>query len=567
MNSKLTKKTNVIKLKTMTSRLSIGINSEKNEQENFQKTHNEELTEFLRNNFKIEPFFELSGNSEFKLPITFFSKKPEKWKTEFTLFFENFLDCEDIKINLFGRSIETPLRMENNLYDFKVVLRNEIYREEIKIFNHSDKTMKVHVELPDVAKKILKFQPIFSFIGPNSSFKFYIKLFITKDAPMHKLINFKRGEDYFKNIIYRIPCKFTGSGQELSLPFDIIFRFCHKQIQIPSNLNFGLLYKNTSQKKKIKITNTTGVLHQIVFEAENEFIDVDFGMGEVSIPPNCSRDIYFTFNAYNEGAQSHSVNYKIIMQEKGVSTGTITCSAEVFKCDLEFSALKLDFPRIQVNEMFTHSFLVRNVSQKSLQIQFLIPPFCLSGLEIFPKFKILNSNQSVNISVRFNSFFRIVAFENYMKRLKLKQLKLEKEISFKNIDDNHDLLELHLKDIDSDIDEANNLEIEQIKKLENSISKSIPEEKEKQFVFEIIELLNKIKQKISLSKYFQKNSGQKCLDQLIDTYTNSQINNNNYDDDVNSGNNDDVMLFELMSAINLSKVFIMIRCSSFGMVK
>jgi hypothetical protein len=161
---------------------SIGQNQKKKLE--FQEKEQKKIQErcdFLKKYFKFDHFFEVKGYSSYQLKITYFGKKKKVWNTNIELCFENYLDCQDLFLRLKGECVETPLRLRKSIFDLKILLVEEIYREEIYIENQSTNTMKVQVHIPKDLKKILVFNPQFSFLGSNSFFKFPLKIIIPQN--------------------------------------------------------------------------------------------------------------------------------------------------------------------------------------------------------------------------------------------------------------------------------------------------------------------------------------------------------------------------------------------------
>ena len=119
---------------------------------------------------------------------------------------------------------------------------------------------------------------------------------------------------------------------------------------------------------------------------------------------------------------------KIIYRSNGVTelnemlnikaiTGTI-CTQEykipyhvkVIKSPLHFSALRIDFPVLQINEKYDANLEITNVSHKDQVFEFFLPHPDICGLRITPM--VLDSNKplkirkKIDINIEFSSKFR-----------------------------------------------------------------------------------------------------------------------------------------------------------------
>jgi hypothetical protein len=401
--------------------------------------------------------------------------------------------------------VETPLRLRKSVFDLKILLVEEIYREEIYIENQSSNTMKVQVHLPNDLKKILVFNPQFSFLGPNSFFKFPLKIIIPQNY-QSKLKNYHDRTSEFPNQ-YKIMATFVGSKQTLHVPFEIIFRVSQKTLIMPNILDFGLVYKKTASKKTLSISNNTEVVHKILFDDTQDIVEILPKGAKIILTPGESREITCIFRALKVGRQEVSVPYRVIIQNRSVRRGQLLCRCEIFDCPLELSSLKVDFPRVQVNEMTSHSFTVTNTSQKEIKFQFIPPPFFISGLKIFPKCKQLMPYQTVNITVEFHAAFCSTMFKNSLLRNKLEIIKIKEneEEKILKVTQNmskskEDLLDFHLKDMNQSSNNLNKKSSFDL--ILEDISNEVSLEEEKQFMKDLLDFLNDSKSSLNLNHFF-----------------------------------------------------------------
>ena len=77
--------------------------------------------------------------------------------------------------------------------------------------------------------------------------------------------------------------------------------------------------------------------------------------------------------------------------------------AEVFKCPLKFSPLKIEYPALQVGERDSHIIGIRNFSPKDYLCEFFLPYFEVCGFKMTPMFFQLKSGKSIEINLEYHS--------------------------------------------------------------------------------------------------------------------------------------------------------------------
>lgn len=493
------------------------------ELQEIEKKKIQDRCEFLKKYFQFNHFFEIKGYSSYQLKIKYFGEQKQVWNTQIELCFENYLDCEDIPLTLKGECVETPLRLTKSVFDLKILLVDEVYREEIFIENQSANTMKVQVYLPSKLRKIFLFSPQFSFLSPHSSFKFPFKILIPHNFQT-KLKDYQDKLSRYDNQ-YRIQAKFVGSKQALHVPFEIIFRVSEKFLIMPNLLDFGLVYKKTASKKNFLITNNTEVVQKVLFDDNNECLEIRPKGVIIILTPGESRELTCIFKALKRGKQEIALFYRVVIQNRSVHMGKIVCRCEVFDSPLQFSSLKVNFPRVQVHEMMTHSFTVTNTSRKEMKFQFIPPPFFFSGLRVFPKCKQLFPFQTVNICIEYHAGFRALAFRNgkFRAELNLKNYEKQEKKKILSVTQNQskskeDLIDFHLKDMDHS--EGDNKKQNSFQILECKISSQVSEEEEKEFIAKLFDFLLEIMETVNLNQFFNvqetnKENDLKCIIQEI----------------------------------------------------
>jgi hypothetical protein len=300
---------------------------------------------------------------------------------------------------------------------------------------------------------------------------------------------------------------FIGSKQTLHVPFEIIFRVSQKSLIIPNILDFGLVYKKTSAKRTLSISNNTEVVHKILFDDTQDIVEILPKGAKIILAPGESREINCIFRALKVGRQEVSLPYRVIIQNRSIRRRELLCRCEIFDCPLELSSLKVDFPRVQVNEMTSHSFTVTNTSRKQIKFQFIPPPFFISGLKIFPKCKQLMPYQTVNITVEFHAAFCSTMFKNafYRNKAELFKIKQKEEEKILKVTQNmskskEDLLDFHLKDMDqssSNLNKQNSFDL-----ILQEISEEVNQEEEKKFMSDIFEFLCDSQSSLNLNHFF-----------------------------------------------------------------
>ena len=469
-----------------------------------------DMSEILRKSLKFSNFFVLEGYSSYSLKITYFGRNPTHWASKMILCFENYIDCTDTTIELSGRCVETPLQLDRENYDLKILLAGEVYREELLIRNSSNKTMRVEAMFPAKLSSLFVFKPRFSFLAPRSEFKFGLRVSIQKKD----LELLKRFEIFDQGSMgYKIPGEFIGSQQKLHVHFNLFFRITVAALEIPKGLYFGQLYKNTSKQREFTIHNPSSVLQKLCFDTEHSHIQIEPNLGEISLPPESSIPIKCTFQGTELGNQSHDLRFRVIVQGRSTRRGKIKCKSEVFNCPLDFSTLKLEFPRTQTGEKHSHVFTIQNRSKKSFQLQFIPPPTFLSGLRVFPKTKVLRPHQKVNVTLKFNSLFRKAAFMKFVAQHALNSAEFERNPNNSNDDsqsidrssvNRQSLIDLHLQHLE---DSSDNSEITNQQNRLDELNKydQVPKKTELRFFEDLVEYLKEIAVKCDLQKEFSRN--------------------------------------------------------------
>lgn len=76
------------------------------------------------------------------------------------------------------------------------------------------------------------------------------------------------------------------------------------------------------------------------------------------------------------------------------------------KCPLEFSAKKIEFPVLQIDEKTNANIKIRNLSSKEIVLEFFLPDFSICGLKMATMVATLAPSKSVDIYIEYASFFK-----------------------------------------------------------------------------------------------------------------------------------------------------------------
>ena len=94
---------------------------------------------------KIEYKKKLSGYSKKKIILTYKPHKIQEFKTVLLLKFANFMDQKDLKLEIFGKSQNPYISSKQDLYDLKICLLGQIYRQKIVFINKSKQTSNIKI--------------------------------------------------------------------------------------------------------------------------------------------------------------------------------------------------------------------------------------------------------------------------------------------------------------------------------------------------------------------------------------------------------------------------------------
>jgi len=87
------------------------------------------------------------------------------------------------------------------------------------------------------------------------------------------------------------------------------------------------------------------------------------------------------------------------------------------KCPLEFSAMKIDIPVMQVDEMFNTTLMIKNTAYKTMIFEFFLPKFEVCGLKLTPMVERIKPEESVEINIEYQSFFKTISKPNNNKEI------------------------------------------------------------------------------------------------------------------------------------------------------
>lgn len=125
-------------------------------------------------------------------------EKVDKWEQKLKIYFENFIDQKEIEFVIKGEAINVPISSKYDIYDMKICLLGEIYKNKLIFFNKSDKPSKLKIKENKLAEDFVEFNPRETVIQGNSFCQIQVKIFVDP-------LLLKYCDDYIDDGILKIP--------------------------------------------------------------------------------------------------------------------------------------------------------------------------------------------------------------------------------------------------------------------------------------------------------------------------------------------------------------------------
>lgn len=336
-------------------------------------------------------------------------KEPEVFFGKIILHFDNFLDQPDIEVTVRAEAIQNPVRVMCHEYDMGICLLNSIYRQEIQFENNSSHVSKAEIRVveKDYAD-YFQFNPVFSYIQPNSTFTFWLKFTIND-----KFIEIYRKRNKAPDDSIVILCELKSSIQVDSVFFNIKLQYTTDSLTYPQKIDFGLLYQYTAKSIPIKIVNNSKLVQKVMFHNLPQNILIEPLLVPMILPPSASEELSVIYKCVNPGYDSGVIKAKVLVGHQKGNEIEIPYSATGYECNLKLSAHRVDLNVAQENELIVSSIALRNTFSKDIVYEINAPDFKASGLKFSPSVAILKPNQTTELFIEFLGKFRKLTYEIY----------------------------------------------------------------------------------------------------------------------------------------------------------
>jgi hypothetical protein len=352
-------------------------------------------------------------------------KEAEVFFGKIILHFDNFLDQPDIEVTVRAEAIQNPIRVMRHEYDMGICLLNSIYRQEIQFENNSIHVSKAEIRVveKDYAD-YFQFNPVFSYIQPNSTFTFWLKYTINE-----KFIEIYRKRNKATDDTIVILCELKSSIQVDSVFFNIKLQYTTDSLTYPQKIDFGLLYQCTAKSIPIKIANNSKLVQKILFHSLPQNIAIEPLLVPMILPPSATEELMVIYKCVSSGYDSGVIKAKVLVGHQKGNEIEIPYSATGYECNLKLSAHRIDLNVAQENELIVSSIALRNTFSKDIVYEINAPDFEASGLKFSPSVAILKPGQTTELFIEFLGKFRKLTYEVYEKiteeNAELKKLKVE----------------------------------------------------------------------------------------------------------------------------------------------
>ena len=435
----------------------------------------------------------LEGYSYSTINFEFYPKlDPGRYSGKIAIHFEKFLDQQDIHVDLLMNVSKPPISIINPQIDLGICLLDQLYRQEIEFVNTSSHVCKAEIKIGSMQclvneqshscsssqslssqsdnqlqlqpltkvtdlneiSEFFQFNPVFSYIQAESSFKFWLKVFINK-----KFIS-KYSQFLFEGNRIKVNFELECSIQINSVNFSVELIWTTDRLVFPPKLDFGMIYEKTSRMISAEFKNESLIVQKIFFPktlnpilGKKMVIEPDLIPYQIS--PGDSLSINIKYNAIEAGKESGLLRGKYQIGNQKTGDFEIRYSVDVYNCPLQLSYYRFDMKVVQPGEEVMVSILLKNTTKKNLLYKINLPPNNLCGLRVSPKGGKLKPGEMSEAFLEFTGA--------------IKKLNYEEMSSLLYKDDIIEELELKNKDIDLEINTIKNaLEQKGISKVEQA---------------------------------------------------------------------------------------------------
>lgn len=212
---------------------------------------------------------------------------------------------------------------------------------------------------------------------------------------------------YIKDDILELPLKLIGSDQIMPVNFIIRAQMSISQIDItPSKLDFGTLYEGTGKKIEMKFDNLSLLPQELIFYPLPKEIKVEPDLIPITIYPKEKFVITIIYRGKEIKKDEGQLTLKVITGTISTKEIRINYTADIIKCPLLFSAYKVDFPVLQVEEKASTIIDIKNLTNQEMIYEFCLTEFEVSGLKVAPMVGKIEPNKLAQINLEYYSFYK-----------------------------------------------------------------------------------------------------------------------------------------------------------------
>lgn len=95
---------------------------------------------------KISYEKKIDGYADALITCSYTPKKIGPWHFKLKIYFENFQDQKELDFTLEGESVEVPIKAQLPLYDFKICLLGQVYKNKVFFENQGDSPSKIVIK-------------------------------------------------------------------------------------------------------------------------------------------------------------------------------------------------------------------------------------------------------------------------------------------------------------------------------------------------------------------------------------------------------------------------------------
>lgn len=203
-----------------------------------------------------------------------------------------------------------------------------------------------------------------------------------------------------------------GVDQVKPVPFKVIAHMTNDTVQIiPGKIDFGRIYEGTGSRVGVTLNNLSDLPQQLVFYPLPREISIDLDLIPIKLLPNEQLDTNLIYRSQEvkglETRKDEGYLYcKIITGNISTKEIKIPYTTDILKCPLDFQAKRIDIQALQIDETFSTSVKVTNITQHDILFEFFLPEHEICGLKINPMVAQVKANSKIDIFIEYTSKFR-----------------------------------------------------------------------------------------------------------------------------------------------------------------